>query len=188
VLGEFSGKTGHSSDPRALTDNALHRMGNWIQAVVQHAKDREASGQRPCFNLGLVKGGIKSNVIADRAELHWSARLSPGDSNQDYLAEVGALAGAADHASWRVPFSGPPMPAAGQDIQPARRFAEQTGLEIGKPVSFWTEASLFSAAGIPALVLGPGDIAQAHTADEWVALDELLKAHALYSQVVTAND
>jgi acetylornithine deacetylase len=40
-------------------------------------------------------------------------------------------------------------------------------------VDFWTEASLFSAAGMTAIVYGPGDIAQAHTADEWVALDQL---------------
>ncbi|PKM02408.1 MAG: acetylornithine deacetylase, partial [Gammaproteobacteria bacterium HGW-Gammaproteobacteria-5] len=38
---------------------------------------------------------------------------------------------------------------------------------------FWTEASLFSAAGLTAMVFGPGDIAQAHSADEWVALDQL---------------
>jgi acetylornithine deacetylase len=40
-------------------------------------------------------------------------------------------------------------------------------------VDFWTEASLFSAAGLTAFVFGPGDIAQAHTADEWVALEQL---------------
>ena len=40
-------------------------------------------------------------------------------------------------------------------------------------MDFWTEAALFSAAGCTALVYGPGDIAQAHTADEWVALEQL---------------
>jgi acetylornithine deacetylase len=46
-------------------------------------------------------------------------------------------------------------------------------LPIGNAVDFWTEASLFSDAGLTALVYGPGDIAQAHTADEWVSLDQL---------------
>ena len=44
---------------------------------------------------------------------------------------------------------------------------------MGNAVDFWTEASLFSQAGMTAIVFGPGDIAQAHTADEWVALDQL---------------
>jgi acetylornithine deacetylase len=44
---------------------------------------------------------------------------------------------------------------------------------VGNAVDFWTEAALFSAAGYTAFVYGPGDIAQAHSADEWVALDQL---------------
>lgn len=55
----------------------------------------------------------------------------------------------------------------------ARDFAEGLGLPIGHAVDFWTEASLFSQAGLNAIVFGPGDIAQAHTADEWVALPQL---------------
>ena len=55
----------------------------------------------------------------------------------------------------------------------ARDVADELGLEIGNAVDFWTEASLFSAAGYTAMVYGPGDIAQAHTADEWVSLAEL---------------
>ena len=58
------------------------------------------------------------------------------------------------------------------------------GLPAAEPVDFWTEASLFSAAGLPALVLGPGDIAQAHAVDEWVALEQLGKAQALYAKVI----
>ena len=58
---------------------------------------------------------------------------------------------------------------------------------MAEAVDFWTEASLFSAAGLPAIVLGPGDIAQAHAANEWVALDQLQLAHELYSGVVNSN-
>jgi acetylornithine deacetylase len=51
---------------------------------------------------------------------------------------------------------------------------------MGPPVDFWTEAALFSAAGAVALVFGPGDIAQAHTAGEYVALADLVTAAAAY--------
>jgi acetylornithine deacetylase len=43
-------------------------------------------------------------------------------------------------------------------------------------VPYGTDASTIAAAGIPAVVFGPGDIARAHTADEWVSLDEVEKA------------
>jgi acetylornithine deacetylase len=63
-----------------------------------------------------------------------------------------------------------------------RPFAQHIG-----PLDFWTEAALFSAAGLPALVLGPGNIEQAHTSDEWVAVEQLARAYELYGRVVSSD-
>ncbi len=52
-----------------------------------------------------------------------------------------------------------------------------------RPVNFWTEASLFAQAGIPAIVLGPGNIAQAHVVDEWVSLEQLQRALEIYTKL-----
>ena len=52
-------------------------------------------------------------------------------------------------------------------------------------LDFWTEAALFSESGATALVYGPGDIAQAHTAGEWVALADLVQATADYTRILT---
>ena len=79
------------------------------------------------------------------------------------------------------------MPAAGQDDTMACAFCHRHGLAIGAPVGFWTEASLFSDAGLPALVLGPGEIAQAHAVDEWVSLAQLEQIEALYRGIVQAH-
>ena len=65
------------------------------------------------------------------------------------------------------------MHEAERERHAARDLADELGLPIGNAVDFWTEASLFSRAGLTALVYGPGDIAQAHAADEWVALSQL---------------
>ena len=67
------------------------------------------------------------------------------------------------------------MGGRGRQLVEGHPFVGRVGL-----VDFWTEASLFSQAGLTAFVFGPGDIAQAHTADEWVALDQLdtYAAHA----------
>ena len=86
-----------------------------------------------------------------------------------------------------MPFRGEPLPAGGQDDIAARQFCASHQLPPGEAVDFWTEASLFSAAGLPVLVLGPGDIAQAHVSDEWVELGQLEMAYELYSNMVN-ND
>jgi len=187
VKGQFSGVSGHSSEPRALTDNALHKLCNWVAMAVAAAGQLETEGRRPCFNVGEVHGGIKSNVIADEARLHWSARLVPGESNDEFLDLMKGLAGN-DPVSWEVPFSGPPLPTDGRDISEAKAFAESHGLESGPAVNFWTEASLFAQAGYPAIVLGPGNIAQAHVVDEWVSLEQLERALVIYTKMVRGHD
>ncbi len=183
----FHGLAGHSSEPRALADNANHRLVRWAGAALDLCASERAAGHDPLFNLGLVSGGTKSNVIADRARLHFSARLAPGQSNERLLEALKGLADDTHAVDWEVPFAGPPLPAAGRDDAEARRFAENHGLPIGDPVGFWTEASLFSRAGLASLVLGPGDIAQAHAVDEWVSLSQLEQALTLYSRLVCAD-
>jgi acetylornithine deacetylase len=185
VKTRFHGAPGHSSEARALEENANHRMARWAAGALQVASARKVNEEDPgsCFNLGILDGGSKSNVIAGSTFVHWSARLRPGESNDAFLEEVRAC-DAAPGTEWEVPFRGEPLPAGGRDDAAARAFCSRQGLTPGEPVDFWTEASLFSAAGLPAIVLGPGNIEQAHAADEWVALDQLEKAREYYAQVV----
>lgn len=189
VKTRFHGTPGHSSESRALAENANHQMARWANAALQVAESRKRSDDDPgsCLNIGLVEGGTKSNVIAGHAFVHWSARLRPGDSNDAFLEDIQACVPPGAMVDWEVPFRGEPLPAAGKDGQTAREFCMAHDLPQGEAVDFWTEAALFSAAGLPALVLGPGDIAQAHVTDEWVALDQLEKAYELYSRVVNKN-
>ncbi len=187
VKGEFSGVAGHSSEARALADNALHKMSTWVAAAVEYAARLEAQGQGSCFNVGIMHGGVKSNVIADSAKLHWSARLSPGESNDDYLAMILALK-QGDAAKWYVPFSGPPLPTGNADTSHSWQFVQSHGLETGAAVDFWTEAALFARSGLPAIVLGPGNIAQAHACDEWVSTWQLQQVLGIYTKLVKDHD
>ncbi len=187
VKGRFAGVAGHSSEARALRDNAIHRLSAWVSAAVDKAGQLDSQGRRTCFNVGEVHGGIKSNVIADTADIHWSARLSPGADNDEFLEIMGGL-DSNGAARWQVPFSGPPLPTGGMDTAQADGFAKQHGLEAGTTVDFWTEASLFAQAGFPAIVLGPGNIAQAHAVDEWVSIEQLQRALKIYTQLVKNDD
>lgn len=184
VKGWFKGVAGHSSELRALTDNANHRLAHWMVRAIAHCQALADADRPTRFNVGLLSGGIKSNVIADEAHVHYSARLSPGESNDELFAALSALVETKNDARWEVPFSGSPLPAAGQNHQAAWRFCQRHGLDMGEPVGFWTEAALFSEAGLSAIVLGPGDIAQAHTADEWVEVEQLTQITACYRRIV----
>lgn len=185
VRGRFQGTPGHSSEARALRENANHQMARWAAAALQKAEGYKRSAGDPgcCLNIGRVEGGTKSNVIAGNAFVHWSARLRPGESNEAFLRDIRACADADARVNWEVPFRGEPLPATGRDDRAARAWAAAQQLTVGEPVDFWTEASLFSAAGLPALVLGPGDIAQAHQTDEWVALEQLRAAFDTYGRL-----
>ncbi len=186
VKTRFHGVPGHSSEARALAENANHQMARWAAAALETAGRRKHSDDDPgsCMNIGIIDGGTKSNVIAGNAFVHWSARLRPGESNDDFLREIQHCAPDDADVEWEVPFRGEPLPAGDRDNGAALQFCADHALPPGQPVDFWTEASLFSAAGLPAIVLGPGDIEQAHAIDEWVALDQLETVYGLYERVV----
>lgn len=179
---KFRGNAGHASDANALEASALHqamRWGNRALDLVQseaHQRFGGLTGLR--FNIGRVEGGIKANMIAPSAEVRFGFRPLPSMSMDDLHARFGALVDADTLANYEETFRGPPLPSgdianAEECRLQARDLAEALELPIGNAVDFWTEAALFSAAGLTAIVYGPGDITQAHSADEWVALEQL---------------
>lgn len=181
----FAGRSGHAAGEQKADDSAVHQAVRWSTAALDYARSQShqrfggLTGLR--FNIGRIEGGIKPNVIAPEAELRFAIRLLPSMSPQKLLETLRALDPLP--SQFAQTFSGPPLPA-GADFDEhgaiaearrlaARDLADGLGLPIGNAVDFWTEASLFSQAGHTAFVYGPGDIAQAHTADEWVSLDQL---------------
>ncbi len=181
VLMRFKGRAGHASGQQDAAASALHQAVRWgdraldhVQSLA-HARFGGLTGLR--FNIGRIEGGIKANMIAPEAELRFGFRPLPSMDIDQLLA---TFAGFADPAAahFEETFRGPSLPSgdiarAEERRLAARDVADALGLPIGNAVDFWTEASLFSAGGYTALVYGPGDIAQAHTADEFVTLDQL---------------
>jgi acetylornithine deacetylase len=183
--GTFGGQSGHTSLPKSQRQSAVHDLIQWSSAALQHVADAEraaGAGVDFCFNIGAISGGIKSNMIADRAELRWSARLPPGHDPVALAARLDQLAGG-QQATWETTFCGPALPATFQLREKAQQCLARLSLPTAGDVDFWTEASLFSRHGWPAIVLGPGDIAQAHSADEWVAVRQLEMVFEHYSRI-----
>ncbi len=182
VLLRFKGEAGHASGVNAMNANALHQAMRWgasaLDLVAGEADARFGGLTGLRFNIGKVEGGIKANVIAPSAEVRFGFRPLPSHDIDTLHARFGACATAGALERYEETFRGPPLPAgdtatAEERRLAARDLADELGLPIGSAVDFWTEASLFSQAGLTAFVYGPGDIAQAHTADEWVALEQL---------------
>ena len=180
VLMKFKGTAGHASGAQAMEQSALHqaiRFGGRALDFVQTQADQTFGGlQGLRFNIGRVEGGIKANMIAPAAELRFGFRPLPSHSIDGLHDTFRGFAAAEALAHYEETFRGPSLPSGGDTADKfarAEALVAELGLPVGPAVDFWTEASLFSAAGLTALVFGPGDIAQAHTADEWVALDQL---------------
>ncbi|GAB2514220.1 acetylornithine deacetylase [Lysobacter humi (ex Lee et al. 2017)] len=189
ALVSFTGQAGHASAAGALEASAVHRAVRWAGGALDlvgslaHERFGGLTGLR--FNIGTVEGGIKGNVIAPSARMRFNFRPLPSMPTDDLHARLRALAGEGHLSGYEETFRGPPLPAGGLDAAErgrlrARDLCDELDLPIGNAVDFWTEASLFSEAGLTAIVFGPGDIAQAHAADEWVEIAQLERyaAHA----------
>lgn len=178
----FKGQAGHASAENAMSLSALHNAMRWGTSALDfvqaqhHLRFGGLTGLR--FNIGRVEGGIKANMIAPSAEVRFGFRPLPSQDMDGLHAQFRQFANADALAEYEETFRGPSLPSgdvarAEERRLAARDLADELGLPIGNAVDFWTEASLFSQAGLTAFVYGPGDIAQAHTADEWVSLEQL---------------
>jgi acetylornithine deacetylase len=188
----FSGRAGHASGGNALADSAVHQAVRWGARALDfvesqsHQRFGGLTGLR--FNIGRIEGGIKANVIAPSAEVRCGLRPLPSMDTDALLARFRDCA-EPPAAEFAETFRGPPLPTGSVADAESRRLAardlaDEHGLPIGNAVDFWTEASLFSAAGYTALVCGPGDITQAHSADEYVQLSQLQQIVASYIAMI----
>lgn len=176
----FDGIPGHASEARAFNDNAIHKAGKWISDaldwVSKQTQEIENLSGLP-FNIGAIDGGVKANMIASSCELKFGFRPLPGQDSKTIIDDLNNLTQNKDDIKIEPGFFGPCLPASNQNyensISNAIALAKQLNIDKGDAVNFWTEASLFSQAGLTAIVYGPGNIAQAHTANEWVDINQL---------------
>jgi acetylornithine deacetylase len=136
-----------------------------------------------CLNIAAIDGGVAFTVIPTRATLRLSLRPAPGADVRELLAEAegeARRAAAPQDLDWRLGHTSPPF--ATRDLA---SFEPLLGERIRTPadLAFWTEAALFAAAGIDAVVFGPGSIEQAHAADEFVEISQLEMARDAFLRI-----
>jgi acetylornithine deacetylase len=176
------GRSGHSSRPD-LGLNAIHAMSDALGAVVSEA-ERLTRGPfdttfEPPFSsmqAGVIAGGQSVNIIPDICTLDLEARAIPGVDPAGLLVPIKAKAEALAEDGFRVewaPISAYPALSLPQDSGLAALLRELTDEAPLAAVSYGTEAGLYQAAGLDAIICGPGDIGRAHKPDEYILAGEL---------------
>jgi acetylornithine deacetylase len=196
------GLTGHSALPQRAANavTAAARIVSLIDDLAQETASRAtpASPFDPPYttpHVGSLHGGSALNLVPDRAVVEFEIRYLPDTDVEALLRRIDA---GIDSERARLRRSAPeadiaieetasyPGLATPEDHPALAIVAELAGGKAGlETVSFGTEAGLYSAAGIPTIVCGPGDMARAHKTDEWIGLDELAAADRMMERLAS---
>lgn len=191
----LQGRSGHSSDP-SLGINAMEAMHDVISDLLVFRAELQARYRNPLFaidkptmNLGCIHGGDNPNRICGHCELEFDIRLMPGMEVEDMRSMIAERLQPLARR-WQVGFEFTPLfPGAPAFLCPAEsdlvKTAERlTGHSAGT-VAFGTEAPWLQKIGMETIVLGPGDIDQAHQPDEYLALDRVQPCVDLLRRFIT---
>jgi acetylornithine deacetylase len=196
------GLTKHSSlAPEGV--NAVEFGAMLVAEIRRIADELSASGHRDSLydvphstaHVGVLRGGSALNIVPDDCEILFEFRVIGGDDPDALVQRV------VDYARMELePRMQAVDPSTGFDIEVYAGFPgldtapdaeivtlakRMAGRNDHAKVAFGAEAGLFdSIAGIPSVIVGPGAIAQAHQADEWIAIGELVKCDAFVAKLV----
>lgn len=180
------GKAVHGSTPH-LGENAILKMMEVTRDVLQRfgelvdgpELDHPVLG-KSTLNVGMIRGGVRANIVPDECRLLLDMRLTPALYQRDPEAFLRNVLDESPHAaSLELISRGVCAPL---DTDPNHPFVKKlaaagSGL-AGAP--WFCDAAWLAAAGIPSVAAGPGSIAQAHTADEFLSIDDLNAGVAFY--------
>ncbi len=186
------GQSGHASDP-SLGISALEGMNavinnllKWRVKMQTENTDAAFRVPVPTLNFGQIRGGDNPNRICANCELNVDIRLLPGMEIEQMRADFRkSVMQAVDGSGLVVEFEAiiPGLPSFHTDGEAEIvKVAEKLAGEPAQTVAFGTEGPYFNLLGMDTVVLGPGDIAQAHQANEYLSMDRIEPMLALLSR------
>lgn len=182
---ETRGKAAHGARPE-LGKNAVHEMAriiNFLQTgyAAQLQKKKHPLLGTATVSVGSVSGGTQPNIVPDRCNASVDRRTLPGETEQSVNAELRALLARHKlHAKICDDKQFPCIPMETDAKLPlVRQFLATAGQKSPVGVDYFCDAAVLAGAGTPSVVFGPGDIAQAHTSDEWISVKSLESATAI---------
>jgi acetylornithine deacetylase len=183
------GREAHSSLP-ALGVNAISAAAALVGELDRIGADIAKKENDPRFqppfstvSVGTIKGGTAANIVPKLCEFQWQVRSLPQATPASAPRDLAAFAEKAllpkmkqvtQEASIETTAENSvPAFVAGKASEAVALALKLTGASETQAVSYTTEAGLFEHAGYPSVICGPGDIAQAHAADEFVSIEQL---------------
>ena len=196
---DIAGRAAHSSMAH-LGVNAITYANRMISELARMESDLKITSRNDRFDppfatlqVTTLQGGTANNIIPVFCRFGFEVRALPGVdvdgierrlryfAEKDCLPEMGRVAPEAAITITRA-NTVPPF-AADQNSEVVALALKLTGQNATHTVSYATEAGLFQDGGSPSIVCGPGDIAQAHTANEWIAENEMAKCMVFMSRL-----
>jgi succinyl-diaminopimelate desuccinylase len=187
----FRGRSAHASRPE-LGVNAIENAARFILGV---SKLRERFKENSDPDLGssvisttLIKGGVKENMVPEMCQIIIDCRRIPAHSSQDVRRELELIAEEARSSQGILNvvieqvFDGDPLNTP--QNHPLVRLAERVVGQASTVAPYGTEAPLYQGLGIPTIVLGPGSVEQAHITNEYVDIEQLRQAVAIYKELI----
>ena len=183
------GVAAHSSTPDRGV-NAIYRMRRVLEILEQYyppalAAIRDPLLGSPTMSVGTIHGGAAVNVVPDQCEIDVDWRIVPGQRDTELLADLQARLPEAEI----IPCESYPAFREADD-SPVVALAQRACTDVlGRPaplgaVPWAANAGFLREVGIPCVIVGPGDIAQAHTAGEFVSLQQVEQAADIYRRMM----
>jgi len=176
---ETHGRAAHGATPH-LGSNAVHEMARVVDVLETDYAARLRRHKHKLLgtatvNVGSICGGTQPNIVPDRCSIQIDRRTLPGETEAGVWREITALLRAEKLAAHISTKKLGPAPAleTNPELPLVQSFLRSVGQTKPVGVDYFCDAAVLAAAGIPSVVFGPGDIAQAHTADEWISLASL---------------
>lgn len=186
------GVAAHSSIP-ALGVSAISVMAHLItflenEFIPAVGAEDPLTGKAQC-SINVIRGGTAANIIPDLCEIQVDRRTVPGESSAESTVRFREAMEEFERrhpdaeVTWQVSVDTPVLDHRLSTEFSAGILEVMSAAGVGGPgigVTYATHAGDLSVAGIPSVVLGPGDIAQGHTKDEWIEVQELKKGVDVY--------
>jgi succinyl-diaminopimelate desuccinylase len=179
---ETHGKTAHGARPE-LGRNAVHSMARIVDLLqTEYASDlrrrRHPLLGHATVSVGTISGGTQANIVPDRCAILVDRRTLPTETEAGVIREMLTLLRKRKlSATFTNSKAAACLPLETNVQLPlVQQFCESAGQRKTVGADYFCDASVLALGGIPSVVFGPGDIAQAHTADEWVELDSVERA------------
>jgi acetylornithine deacetylase/succinyl-diaminopimelate desuccinylase-like protein len=182
------GRAAHGSRPD-LGQNAVHQMAQVIDLLETKyqrllRKRRHPLLGTPTINVGSVRGGSQPNIVPDRCEIDIDRRTIPGEKDPAVQREIlEFIRSAALKVALINSKAAECMPLETDPQLPLiQRLMGITGQNAPAGVDFFSDAAIIASGGTPSIVFGPGNIAQAHTVNEWISVRSLERATSILTR------